>query len=105
MSDAGNGVTRCDYCGSCCGCDADCPAPSNVLMDNEKKLAAMYRRFEADQGRIEELQAKALGVGTENARLRAALAPILAHADAGEVAPPIRFSVGECRRVKREVEG
>ena|GEM_PF-3733632 len=73
MSDAGNGVTRCDYCGSCCGCDADCPAPSNILMDDSQKLTAMYRRFEADQGRIEELRAKVLEVGTENARLRAAL--------------------------------
>ena len=39
----------------------------------------------------------------EIAYLRAALAPILAHADADDKAPPIRFSVEDCRRTKEAV--
>lgn len=47
-----------------------------------------------------ELEAK----DAENARLRRALAPVLAHADAGSKAPPIKFSVGECGRIKAGLE-
>lgn len=36
----------------------------------------------------------------ENARLHRALAPILTHADSHDCAPPIRFSVMECREIK-----
>lgn len=36
----------------------------------------------------------------ENARLRSLLAPILRHASAHDFAPPISFSVDDCRRIK-----
>ena len=41
----------------------------------------------------------------ENARLRAALAPILNHADSHDYAPPIRLSVRQCREIKEMVNG
>ncbi|EHJ49573.1 hypothetical protein DFW101_3577 [Solidesulfovibrio carbinoliphilus subsp. oakridgensis] len=97
MPDAGNGITRCEYCGSSCGCGADCPAPHNILMDDSQKLAAMYRRFEADQDRIEELRAQVC-------RLQRALAPILAHADDHPDSAPLRYSAIRCQGIKEEVE-
>ena len=36
-------------------------------------------------------------------RLRAILAPILAHADAHDYAPPLKFSVAACREIKEKV--
>lgn len=41
---------------------------------------------------------------TENARLRAALSPILRHADAHDFAPPLKFSVADCRKIKQYIE-
>jgi len=39
----------------------------------------------------------------ENKRLRAALAPILAHADNPDTAPPLRISVRQAREIKGQV--
>lgn len=41
----------------------------------------------------------------ENARLSAAIAPLLQHALAEDKAPPIRFSVEDCRKIKEKVNG
>jgi len=38
-------------------------------------------------------------------RLRAALAPILAHADAPDTAPPLRISVRQARKMKETLNG
>lgn len=38
-------------------------------------------------------------------RLRAALAPIICHADAPDTAPPLRLSVEDCRKIESEVSG
>ena len=42
---------------------------------------------------------------SENARLRAALAPIIRHADAHEFAPPISFSVDDCKKIREKING
>ena len=60
---------------------------------------------EATGGYIMSLQNQAMGLRAENARLRRALALILAHADAGDKAPPIRFSVRECGRIAGILRG
>lgn len=39
----------------------------------------------------------------ENGRMRAALLPILRHADQSGTAPPLRLSVEDCRRIKEMV--
>lgn len=41
----------------------------------------------------------------ERDALRAALAPILKHADSHDYAPPLKFSVAACREIKEKVNG
>lgn len=41
----------------------------------------------------------------ENVRLRHLLSPIIRHADAHEYAPPISFSVDDCRKIKEKING
>lgn len=41
----------------------------------------------------------------ERDALLAILAPILSHAEAHDYAPPIRFSVADCREIKAVVDG
>ena len=48
------------------------------------------------------LRAKAI---QENVRLRHFIKPILQHAEAHDYAPPIRFSVMECREIREKVNG
>ena len=38
-------------------------------------------------------------------RLKYALSPILRHADAPDTAPPLRLSIGDCRKIKEKVDG
>lgn len=44
-------------------------------------------------------------VELENTRLREALLPLLAHADAHDYAPPLKFSIQQCRDIKEKVNG
>ena len=50
-------------------------------------------------GIVEEMEK----MDAEIASLRAILAPILAHAASHDYAPPIRFSVADCRDIKNQI--
>lgn len=69
-----------------------------ILIEGMEAAAAGASRLRA------ALAAHQLGAGTTIWRQQRALAPLLTHADAGEVAPPIRFSVRECGRIRRGLE-
>lgn len=59
--------------------------------------------FERTQ--FEGLYQEGRAILAENARLRAAIAPILYHADAPETAPPLGISVRMAREMKEKVNG
>lgn len=40
----------------------------------------------------------------ENEALRAAISPIIRHADAPDTAPPLRLSVQDCRKIKESTD-
>ena len=52
-----------------------------------------------------DMAAELAAKDAEITRLRAALTPILSHAEAHDYAPPLKFSVAACREIKEKVDG
>lgn len=70
MADAGNGITRCEYCGSSCGCGIDCPAPHNILISDSDKLESMYCLYRKRISTIDSLECQLMESRIEEEYLR-----------------------------------